>query len=88
MEKVKGTYHVFFGKKQGEVGRFRCKGEKYGSGFDSFNVHIGEEKEAPQRTCGSPFNMEKSPNYGVLCALCSSPIWIVHEWRICWHTQK
>lgn len=29
------------------------------------NVHIGEQKEAPQRTCGSPFNMEKSPNYGV-----------------------
>lgn len=21
-------------------------------------------------------------------AICSSPIWIVHEWRICWHTQK
>ena len=78
----------FFWKNRGEVGRFRCKGEKYRSDLIFRNVHIGEEKEAPQRTCGSAFNMEKSPNYGVLCALCSSPIWIVHEWRICWHTQK
>ena len=59
MEKVKGTYHGFFWeKKQGEVGRFRCKGEKYRSDFDFQKCpYIGEQKEAPQRTCGSPFNM-------------------------------